>query len=102
MFYYKTDNFFMSVEVVETELSLNVGFGTSQQLISLEDSFNICESEMHSASAVKAVRYSMSFSLTPGNSRKTSNASVKYFLSFKGGPSSHKVIIVLIGALIFP
>ncbi|XP_063694628.1 neurexin-1-like isoform X3 [Bolinopsis microptera] len=47
VFYYKTDNFFMSVEVVETELSLNVGFGTSQQLISLEDNFFICDNEWH-------------------------------------------------------
>ena len=54
VFYYKTDNFFMSVEVVETELSLNVGFGTSQQLISLEDSFFICECrQLHSSSAYK-------------------------------------------------
>ena len=33
----------MSVEVVESELGLNVGFGTSQQLISLEDGFSICK-----------------------------------------------------------
>ena len=38
----------MSVEVVENELSLNVGFGTSQQLISLEDSFLIGKSALHS------------------------------------------------------
>ena len=33
----------MSVEVVESELSLNVGFGTSQQLISLDDGSSICK-----------------------------------------------------------
>ncbi|KAL5257004.1 hypothetical protein ACHWQZ_G012056 [Mnemiopsis leidyi] len=47
VFYYKTDNFFMSVEVVESELSLNVGFGTSQQLISLDDGSSISNNEWH-------------------------------------------------------
>ena len=48
VFYYRTDNFFMAVEIVSNFMSINVGFGNKQQLLTLDsDNSYISDNTWH-------------------------------------------------------